>query len=85
MIRRLLDSGSETRKSLRQNGRKMDLEADLVALQNSLKEGFGLTEAEAMWKGKQEIGGFVGGIPAQIVCGRTGFTVNSDAARQISG
>ncbi|MDP8215766.1 MAG: glycosyltransferase [Candidatus Kaelpia imicola] len=48
-----------------------------VVLQKSTKEGFGLTVAEAMWKGKPVIGGAVGGIATQIVYGITGFTVNS--------
>ncbi len=46
-------------------------------LQKSLREGFGLTVAEAMWKGKPVIGGFAGGITVQLVYGLTGFTVNS--------
>ena len=49
-----------------------------VVIQKSLKEGFGLTVAEAMWKGKPVIGGFVGGITVQIVYGQTGYTVNSE-------
>lgn len=44
-----------------------------VVIQKSLKEGFGLTVAEAMWKRKPVIGGAVGGIPRQIVHGVTGF------------
>jgi trehalose synthase len=48
-----------------------------VVLQKSLKEGFGLTVAEAMWKNKPVIGGAVGGIPLQIVHGVTGFLVHS--------
>jgi trehalose synthase len=48
-----------------------------VILQKSLREGFGLTVAEAMWKGKPVIGGAVGGIPQQIVHGTTGFLVYS--------
>ncbi|MHA2428147.1 MAG: glycosyltransferase [Candidatus Hermodarchaeia archaeon] len=51
--------------------------AATVVLQKSTKEGFGLTVAEAMWKGKPVIGGAVGGITVQIVYGETGFTVNS--------
>jgi len=51
--------------------------AAAVVLQKSLKEGFGLTVAEAMWKGRPVIGGFVGGITVQIVYGQTGLTVNS--------
>lgn len=37
-----------------------------VVLQKSLKEGFGLTVAEALWKEKPVIAGAVGGIPLQI-------------------
>jgi len=48
-----------------------------VVLQKSLKEGFGLTVSEAMWKGKPVIGGAVGGIPHQIIHGFTGFLVHS--------
>jgi len=48
-----------------------------IVLQKSLKEGFGLTVAEAMWKGKPVIGGAVGGLPIQIVHGVTGFLVHS--------
>jgi len=48
-----------------------------VILQKSLKEGFGLTVSEAMWKGTPVIGGAVGGIPLQIVNGVTGFLVYS--------
>lgn len=49
-----------------------------LVLQKSLKEGFGLTVTEAMWKGKPVIGGNVGGIPLQIINGVTGFLVNSE-------
>lgn len=48
-----------------------------VILQKSLKEGFGLTVTEAMWKGKPVIGGEVGGITIQLHNHRTGFLVNS--------
>ncbi len=51
--------------------------AAAIVFQKSTREGFGLTVAEAMWKGKPVIGGFTGGITAQIVFGTTGFTVNS--------
>jgi trehalose synthase len=51
--------------------------AATVVLQKSLKEGFGLTVSEGMWKGKPVIGGAVGGIPMQIIDGVTGFLVNS--------
>jgi trehalose synthase len=48
-----------------------------VILQKSLKEGFGLTVSEGMWKAKPVIGGAVGGIPLQIIHGVTGFLVYS--------
>ena len=51
--------------------------AATVILQKSTKEGFGLTVAEAMWKSKPVIGGAVGGINAQLLPAKTGFTVNS--------
>ncbi len=51
--------------------------AATIVMQKSLREGFGLTVAEAMWKGKPVIGGFAGGITVQLVYGLTGFTVNS--------
>ena len=50
--------------------------ADIV-LQKSTREGFGLTVAEAMWKGKPVIGGNVGGIKLQIVDDHTGFLVST--------
>ncbi|HOE96401.1 MAG TPA: glycosyltransferase [Candidatus Sumerlaeota bacterium] len=50
--------------------------ADIV-LQKSLKEGFGLTVTEAMWKGKPVIGGNTGGIRLQLVNHETGFLVNT--------
>ncbi|HOW89889.1 MAG TPA: glycosyltransferase, partial [Elusimicrobiales bacterium] len=40
--------------------------ASSLILQKSLKEGFGLTVSEALWKGKPVIAGAVGGIPLQI-------------------
>jgi trehalose synthase len=46
-----------------------------VVLQKSKREGFGLTVAEAMWKGKPVIGGNVGGIRLQIADDHTGFLV----------
>jgi len=50
--------------------------ADIV-VQKSLKEGFGLTVTEALWKGKPVIGGDVGGIRLQITDHYTGFLVRS--------
>lgn len=40
--------------------------ASSVVLQKSLKEGFGLTVAEALWKSKPVIASAVGGVPQQI-------------------
>lgn len=48
-----------------------------VVLQKSLKEGFGLTVSEALWKGKPVVGGNVGGIKLQIQDGVNGFLVSS--------
>jgi trehalose synthase len=60
-------------------------QADVV-MQKSLREGFGLTVTEALWKGRATIGGNVGGIPLQISDGETGFLVSTPeqaAARAI--
>lgn len=50
--------------------------ADIV-LQKSIKEAFGLTVTEAMWKNKPVIGGDTGGIRIQVINHHTGFLVNS--------
>jgi trehalose synthase len=49
--------------------------ADVVA-QKSLAEGFGLTVAEAMWKGRPVVASAIGGIREQIEDGRSGFLVD---------
>jgi trehalose synthase len=56
-----------------------------VVLQKSIREGFGLTVAEAMWKRTPVIGGDVGGIRYQIKDGVNGFLVSSvaEAAERI--
>jgi trehalose synthase len=56
-----------------------------VVLQKSIREGFGLTVAEAMWKGTPVIGGNTGGIRIQIQNGVNGFLVSSvdEAAERI--
>jgi len=51
----------------------------IVVLQKSLKEGFGLTVTEALWKGKPVIGGACGGITLQVHDYHTGFLVYSPA------
>ena len=59
-----------------------------AVLQKSIREGFGLTVTEALWKARPAIGGRVGGIPAQIVDGESGWLVDSstecaEACREI--
>jgi trehalose synthase len=48
--------------------------ASIVA-QKSLAEGFGLTVAEAMWKGRPVVASAVGGIVDQVIDGETGLLV----------
>jgi trehalose synthase len=48
-----------------------------IILQKSLKEGFGLTVSEALWKGKPTIAGAVGGIPLQIAHKYSGILTHS--------
>lgn len=48
-----------------------------IVLQKSLREGFGLTVTEAMWKEKPVIAGNTGGIKLQIQDGQNGFLVDS--------
>jgi trehalose synthase len=51
--------------------------ASTLVVQKSIREGFGLTVTEALWKGKPTIGGAVGGIPNQIIHKLTGVLVHS--------
>ncbi|MCW3999428.1 MAG: glycosyltransferase [Candidatus Bathyarchaeota archaeon] len=51
--------------------------ASQVVLQMSTREGFGLTVAEALWKGVPVVGRKAGGIPLQISDGQNGFLVDS--------
>ena len=56
--------------------------ASTVILQKSLREGFGLTVAEALWKAKPVVASAVGGIPLQIAhkyCGLLSHTVQGTA------
>jgi trehalose synthase len=46
-------------------------------VQKSIREGFGLTVSEAIWKARPFIGGNVGGIPLQVEDGVTGFLVET--------
>jgi trehalose synthase len=56
-----------------------------VAIQKSIREGFGLTVAEAMWKERPVIGGDAGGIRLQVEDGVTGYLVSSleDCAQRL--
>jgi glycosyltransferase involved in cell wall biosynthesis len=59
-----------------------------AVIQKSIREGFGLTVTEALWKARPTIGGRAGGIRAQIKDGETGWLVDSseecaDACREI--
>jgi len=48
-----------------------------AVIQKSIREGFGLTVSEALWKGRPTVAGNVGGIVTQIEDGRSGWLVNS--------
>jgi trehalose synthase len=56
-----------------------------VMVQKSLREGFGLTVSEALWKGRPVVGGRAGGIKLQIIDGYNGFLVDSieECARRV--
>lgn len=51
-------------------------QADVV-VQKSLREGFGLTVTEALWKARPTVASDVGGIPRQITDAVTGYLVDS--------
>jgi trehalose synthase len=57
-----------------------------VVVQKSLREGFGLVVAEAMWKSKPLVGGDAGGIRLQVLDGETGYLVGSveECARRVA-
>ncbi len=48
-----------------------------VVIQKSIREGFGLTVSEALWKARPTVAGRVGGIVVQIADGETGRLVDS--------
>ncbi len=56
-----------------------------VVIQKSVREGFGLVVAEALWKRRPVVAGKVGGIPLQIVDGKTGYLVSTteECARHV--
>lgn len=55
-----------------------------VVLQKSIREGFGLTVTEAMWKETPVVAGNVGGIPQQIVDGETGYLADPTDYNEVS-
>lgn len=59
--------------------------ASTLIIQKSLREGFGLTVAEALWKKKPVVASAVGGIPLQVIHKHTGLLAHSvqGAAYQI--
>ena len=48
-----------------------------VIIQKSVREGFGLSVTEGLWKGRPVVAGNVGGIPLQIMDGETGYLVST--------
>jgi trehalose synthase len=59
--------------------------ASTIVIQKSLREGFGLTVSEALWKKKPVVASAVGGIPSQVIHKQTGLLSHSveGAAYQI--
>jgi trehalose synthase len=51
--------------------------ASTIVIQKSLREGFGLTVAEALWKKKPVVASAVGGIPVQVIHKHTGLLTHS--------
>ena len=52
-------------------------QASTIIIQKSLREGFGLTVAEALWKKKPVVASAVGGIPLQVIHKHTGLLAHS--------
>lgn len=53
----------------------MQRESDVV-IQKSTREGFGLVITEALWKGTPVVASNVGGIPTQMIDGKTGYLLD---------
>jgi len=51
--------------------------ASTIVIQKSLREGFGLTVSEALWKKKPVVASAVGGIPTQVIHKHTGLLAHS--------
>ncbi|MFN2594093.1 MAG: glycosyltransferase [Actinomycetota bacterium] len=66
-----MDDGDENAAIVNAMQRRAD-----VVVQKSIAEGFGLTVAEAMWKGRAVVASKIGGIQDQIEDGKTGLLVD---------
>jgi len=55
-----------------------------VIIQKSIREGFGLTVTEALWKGKPVAASNVGGIPLQMKDGENGFLLEPDDTKEFA-
>jgi len=55
-----------------------------VIIQKSLREGFGLTVTEGLWKGRPVVASAIGGIPLQIESGENGFLVPPEDTEQFA-
>jgi len=53
-------------------------QSSAVIVQKSIREGFGLTITEALWKKKPVVASNIGGIPIQVKDGENGFLVEPD-------
>ena len=60
--------------------------ASQVVIQKSLREGFGLSVSEALWKSRPVVAAGVGGIPLQVLHGRGGYLANtvSEVAQRVT-
>jgi trehalose synthase len=70
-IHLLLNVGNVGVNAIQRNAR--------VMIQKSIREGFGLTVSEALWKGRPVVAGNAGGIPLQMLYGKNGYLVNTTA------
>jgi trehalose synthase len=66
-----MDDGDENAAIVNALQRRAD-----IVVQKSLAEGFGLTVAEAMWKGRPVVASRIGGIQDQIIDGETGVLID---------
>jgi trehalose synthase len=66
-----MDDGDENAAIVNALQRRAD-----IVVQKSIAEGFGLTVAEGMWKGRPVVASRIGGIQDQIVDGKTGLLID---------